>query len=235
MELTGNERLTELKVSYITEMIDPVELVKDLTLDELLAEEDKMDMLMANGYNYKMMLEEKEEPHRKFMAIINADEADLLDVALNAPEAVDLSLHYQMLKMLKEHYGATVDKAVLWGKEDQVPQTSVYMRKADGTVVELTVKLADALVLATLGEAPFYIRTEMLERQVPDFAKKSVSRLQLALMQGLPMIFLEKEMEKAISEENYEYAELLKREMQARKERGETDESMEEEETNERE
>ena len=75
-------------------------------------------------------------------------------------------MHYQMLKMLKEHYGATVEKAVLWGKEDQVPQTSVYMRKADGTVVELTVKLADALVLATLGEAPFYIRTEMLENRV---------------------------------------------------------------------
>jgi bifunctional DNase/RNase len=163
------------------------------------------------------------------MAIINADEADLLDVSLDAPEAVDLSVHYQMLKMLKEHYGATVEKAVLWGKEDQVPQTSVYMRKADGTVVELTVKLADALVLATLGEAPFYIRTEMLENRVPDFAKKSVSHLQAALLRGLPMFYLEKEMEKAIREENYEYAELIKREMQARRERGETDDSLEEE------
>lgn len=121
MEFKGNEGLTELKVSYITEMINPVELVKDLTFDEVLTDADKMDMLMANGYNYKMMLEEKEEPHRKFMAIINADEADLLDVSLDAPEAVDLSVHYQMLKMLKEHYGATVEKAVLWGKEDQVP------------------------------------------------------------------------------------------------------------------
>lgn len=229
MEFKGNEGLTELKVSYITEMINPVELVKDLTFDEVLTDADKMDMLMANGYNYKMMLEEKEEPHRKFMAIINADEADLLDVSLDAPEAVDLSVHYQMLKMLKEHYGATVEKAVLWGKEDQVPQTSVYMRKTDGTVVELTVKLADALVLATLGEAPFYIRTEMLENRVPDFAKKSVSHLQAALLRGLPMFYLEKEMEKAIREENYEYAELIKREMQARKERGETDDSLEEE------
>ena len=103
------------------------------------------------------------------------------------------------------------------------------MRKADGTVVELTVKLADALVLATLGEAPFYIRTEMLENRVPDFAKKSVSHLQAALLRGLPMFYLEKEMEKAIREENYEYAELIKREMQARRERGETDDSLEEE------
>ena len=39
---------------------------------------------------------------------------------------------------------------------------------------------------------------------------------------------------KAIREENYEYAELIKREMQARKERGETDDSLEEE-ANERE
>mgnify|MGYP000632895273 CR=1 FL=1 len=67
MEFKGNEGLTELKVSYITEMINPVELVKDLTFDEVLTDADKMDMLMANGYNYKMMLEEKEEPHRKFM------------------------------------------------------------------------------------------------------------------------------------------------------------------------
>ena len=39
------------------------------------------------------------------------------------------------------------------------------------------------------------------------------------------MFYLEKEMEKAIREENYEYAELIKREMQARRERGETDDN----------
>ena len=44
MEFKGNEGLTELKVSYITEMINPVELVKDLTFDEVLTDADKMDM-----------------------------------------------------------------------------------------------------------------------------------------------------------------------------------------------
>lgn len=232
MELTEKERLTEMKVSYITELMDPEKLLKDMTFDELLTDEEKMDMLLENGYAYKLMLEEKEEPHRKLMAIINADEADLLDVSLDAPEAVDLSLHYQMVKMLKEHYGATVEKSVLWGKEDQIPQTKVYLRKVDGTPMELDVKLADALVIAILGQAPFYVKTEMLENRVPDFAKKSVSHLQAALIRGLPMFFLKKEMERAIREENYEYAELIKREMQAREERGETDDSLEEE-TNE--
>lgn len=229
MESMENERLTEMKVCYIRELMDPSKLLDDMLSDEVLSDEDKMDILLENAYEYKLMLEEKNAPHRKLMAIINANEADLLDVALENPEDVEISLHYQMVKMLKEQYGATVEKAVVWGKEEQEPKTKVFLRKADGTPMEMDVKMADALVIAVLSKVPFYIKTEFLENRVPDFAKKSVSNLQLTLMRGLPMFYLEKEMERAIREENYEYAELIKREMQARKERGEVEESLEEE------
>lgn len=232
MEFAEKGMLSEMKVGYITELMDAEMLLKDMAFDEFLTDEEKMDILLENGSDYKLMLEEKEEPHRKLMAIINVNEADLLDVSLDAPEAVDLSPHYQMVKMLKEHYGATVEKAVVWGKEDQIPQTKVFLRKADGTPIEMDLKLVDALVIAILGQAPFYVKTELLENYVPDFAKKSVSNLQTALLRGMPMFFLEKEIEKAIREENYEYAELIKDEMQVRKKRGEMDDSLEEE-TNE--
>ena len=159
------------------------------------------------------MLEEKEEPHRNFMAIINADEADLLDVSLDAPEAVDLSVHYEMLKMLKEHYGATVEKAVLWGKGRPVPQNQCLYaqggRHGGGT---------DRETGRCTGLVFWERHRSISERKCWKtgcriLPRSLVSHLQAALLRGLPMFYLEKEMEKAIREENYEYAELIQREI----------------------
>lgn len=222
---TENE-LVEMKVRSISEAINVNKLADDLTFDEVLSDEEKMDLMMVDSQNFKLLLEEKEEPHRVIMAIINVNEADLLDVALDAPEATELSLHYQMLKLLQEQYGVTVEKAVTLDDNTLQPQTKVFLRKPDGTSMVISLNLVDALVITILGKAPFYVSTEFLKDRRPDFAK-SVPSVKVSILRKMPLFYLEEEMKTAIRKEEYEYAELIKREIQARKDKKEQQENNE--------
>ena len=219
------EGLVEMRVRTIDEATSVLKLMENLSFDQVLDDEEKMDILMTDSQNFKLILEEIDEPHRMMLGIINPDQADLLYLAINDPEGIDATLPYQTVEFLKK-LGITLEKAVVTDKVNMTHRTILTLRKEDGSVMEMPLTLFDALVVATVAKVPFYVREELLEVDRPDFAK-SVPNGDIVLLRMMPMKALKREMDMAIRRENYEYAELIEREMATRKE-GEEKEDEEE-------
>ena len=104
------DEFVEMRVRTIDEAMKVDELIGHLTFNQVMDDEEKMDIMMLDGQNFKLLLEEVNEPHRMMLGIINPDEADLLYAAVNDPEGTDATLPYQTVHILKE-LGVTVEKA----------------------------------------------------------------------------------------------------------------------------
>lgn len=217
--------LVEMRVRTIDEATSVLELMENLSFNQVLDDDEKMDTLMMDSQNFKLILEEVDEPHRMMLGIINPDQADLLYLAINDPEGINATLPYQTVRLLKS-LGITVEKAVVTDKVDMTHRVILTLRKEDGTVMEMPLMLFDALVVAMVAKVPFYVREELLEIERPDFAK-SVPNSKILLLRMMPMRALKREMDMAIRQEDYEYAELIKREMAGRKEDEEEDDNEE--------
>ena len=183
--------------------------------------EEKMDIMMLDGQNFKLLLEEVNEPHRMMLGIINPDEADLLYAAVNDPEGTDATLPYQTVHILKE-LGVTVEKVVVKDKVKLLHRAIVTLRKEDGSVMEMQLTLFDALVVSLIAGVPFYVNAKFLEDPRSGFTK-SVPNTKALLLRLMPLKGLEREMEDAIRREDYEYAELIKQEMATRNKEEEED------------
>lgn len=103
------DEFVEMRVRTIDEAMKVDELIGHLTFNQVLDDEEKMDIMMLDGQNFKLLLEEVNEPHRMMLGVINPDEADLLYTAVNDPEGADATLPYQTVHILKE-LGVTVEK-----------------------------------------------------------------------------------------------------------------------------
>ncbi|WP_304199224.1 DUF151 domain-containing protein [Phocaeicola plebeius] len=223
---TTNE-LVQMRVRTIDEAINTWKLLDNLTFDQVLADDEKMDILMGDSQDFKLILEEINEPHRLMLGIINPDQADLLDRAIEDPEEIDATLPYQTVKFMK-NLGFTVEKAVVTDRVEMTHRTILTLRKEDGTVMEMPLTLFDALVVAMVAKAPFYVREELLKVERPDFAQ-SVPNAKIVLLRMMPLRALKREMDMAVRQEDYEYAEMIKREIATRK----VDEEEEEEDNEE--
>lgn len=103
------DEFVEMRVRTIDEAMKVDELIGHLTFNQVMDDEEKMDIMMLDGQNFKLLLEEVNEPHRMMLGIINPDEADLLYAAVNDPEGTDATLPYQTVHILKE-LGVTVER-----------------------------------------------------------------------------------------------------------------------------
>ena len=130
------DEFVEMRVRTIDEAMNVDKLIGHLTFDQVMDDEEKMDIMMLDGQNFKLLLEEVNEPHRMMLGIINPDEADLLYAAVNDPEGTDATLPYQTVHILKE-LGVTVEKVVVKDKVKLLHRAIVTLRKEDGSVMEM--------------------------------------------------------------------------------------------------
>ena len=205
-----NNEFVEMRVRTIDEAMKVDELIGHLTFNQVLDDEEKMDIMMLDGQNFKLLLE-----------VINPDEADLLYAAVNDPEGTDATLPYQTVHILKE-LGVTVEKVVVKDKVKLLHRAIVTLRKEDGSVMEMQLTLFDALVVSLIAGVPFYVNAKFLEDPRSGFTK-SVPNTKAQLLRLMPLKGLEREMEDAIRREDYEYAELIKQEMATRNKEEEED------------
>ena len=164
------DEFVEMRVRTIDEAMNVDKLIGHLTFDQVMDDEEKMDIMMLDGQNFKLLLEEVNEPHRMMLGIINPDEADLLYTAVNDPEGTDATLPYQTVHILKE-LGVTVEKVVVKDKVKLLHRAIVTLRKEDGSVMEMQLTLFDALVVSLIAGVPFYVNAKFLEDPRSGFTK----------------------------------------------------------------
>lgn len=218
--------LIEMVIKEIAEAIDLDKIVEDEDFDEFLTNREKIEQVFVAMDNRRLMLVEKGGT-REIMTVVTPDEAGLLEVSLAGDELAKTSLAYQTIQMLRE-LGVTLESVVARDKVLFIPQCMLHMCKADGTPMEVKLRLVDALCVSILAKIPFYVNANFLKEQDrPDFVKEVVSNAEVVLLHMMTDRLLEREMEKAIRNENYEYAEMVKREMEARKKAAENGENKE--------
>ena len=59
-----NDEFVEMRVRTIDEAMKVDELIGHLTFNQVMDDEEKMDIMMLDGQNFKLLLEEVNEPHR---------------------------------------------------------------------------------------------------------------------------------------------------------------------------
>lgn len=65
------DEFVEMRVRTIDEAMKVDELIGHLTFNQVMDDEEKMDIMMLDGQNFKLLLEEVNEPHRMMLGIIN--------------------------------------------------------------------------------------------------------------------------------------------------------------------
>ena len=89
------DEFVEMRVRTIDEAMKVDELIGHLTFNQVLDDEEKMDIMMLDGQNFKLLLEEVNEPHRMMLGVINPDEADLAAAGGGERTAPDDAGDYQ--------------------------------------------------------------------------------------------------------------------------------------------
>lgn len=212
------EELIEMELKEV-KAIEPDKILEDGSFEDFVSQEEKMEHLLFTLDNRPVMLVEKGGT-REILAMVRTDTAVLLQLAGEDPEQTEDSLAYRMIQTFCQ-LGLTQEKVVVWDEKDCVLQTKLYMRKADGTPFDMELQLEDGLLVSMLAGIPFYVNRKLLQ----GFEYKGISRkdvgAELLLLEMMTDRMLEKEMEEAIRTENYEYAGLVKRVQDARKQEAE--------------
>ena len=168
------DELVEMVVKDVEEVLDVDKVMDDMSFDDLMEDEEKLDQLCFILENRRVTL---------------------------------VAFH---------RLGETLEKTVVSGEVEDMMQTTVYMRKPDGSPMEMKLMLDDALLLSVLGQIPFYVTRGFLETKGRDTSEHGKNK-ELFLLELMTDEMLEKEMEEAIRRENYEYAGLVKQVQDARK------------------
>ena len=71
MKMEKKDEFVEMRVRTIDEAMNVDKLIGHLTFDQVMDDEEKMDIMMLDGQNFKLLLEEVNEPHRMMLGIIN--------------------------------------------------------------------------------------------------------------------------------------------------------------------
>ena len=64
MKMEKKDEFVEMRVRTIDEAMNVDKLIGHLTFDQVMDDEEKMDIMMLDGQNFKLLLEEVNEPHR---------------------------------------------------------------------------------------------------------------------------------------------------------------------------
>lgn len=63
------DEFVEMRVRTIDEAMNVDKLIGHLTFNQVLDDEEKMDIMMLDGQNFKLLLEEVNEPHRMMLGL----------------------------------------------------------------------------------------------------------------------------------------------------------------------
>lgn len=208
------DELVEMVVKDVEEVLDVDKVMDDMSFDDLMEDEEKLDQLCFILENRRVTLVEK-YGQREIMALVGFEAGyQLCLIPKHSPRVAD-SLAFQTLVAF-HRLGVTLEKTVVSGEVEDMMQTTVYMRKPDGSPMEMKLMLDDALLLSVLGQIPFYVTRGFLETKGRDTSEHGKNK-ELFLLELMTDEMLEKEMEEAIRRENYEYAGLVKQVQDARK------------------
>ena len=174
----------------------------------------EISMVLSPSSSYAILLKEK-QGKRQLAVIMDAHAAGLLKAASMKAPAPRPFTHNLMTAMIQEG-GLSVDRALVYEIKSGIFYTRLSMYRQDGSAFELDVRISDALILAHLLGFPIFVFEEVLEREKLRYISSDGSSYTVSV-NAVDLPSLQKALEQAVKQEDYERAaqlrdEILKRE-----------------------
>lgn len=178
---------------------------------------DMSTMLMPSD-SYALVLEEKEEAHRKLALIIGALEAQTIRI-LQMPHRMPRPFTHDLLLDLLHEEGMTIIKSVIYDVKDGVYYSYLYIMRADASVFKMDARTTDAISLSLRDKFPIYVYEDLLERErLQDVMREGMYSMSV---NSVDMDLLQQALSEAVSREDYEAASRLRDEIRRRELDGE--------------
>ncbi len=212
--------LVKMLVKDLAAAMDMKETVEDLAFNDLIDKAEAAEQLMMSLNTMKLVLEEEGPQKRVIMEVVTAEESNLLWMAMGKRSADRLALPFQVMKAFYL-FGAEIEGAVLYSCKNFERKAKLYVRKGDGNEFALDLRLADALILTLLADAPFYAKEALLSAQQRSLepVERYDEDLKMELLRIMPVEDLQREIDSAIRHEKYEYAETVRKIMNQKKQK----------------
>lgn len=169
---------------------------------------DMSEILGSNGFSVARLTDV--DGLSAICVICDKAMSDQLSIRLNHMPSRDLMLPEVLIKMLLPN-GVDAFELMVYDIQNGQYRVSLLNRK---TTAILPIRMSDALLLHCITRMPFYIDEELMVRQCSPFTPEARN---IAIpINTLDTERLNKELERAVAEENYRLASLLHEEIQKR-------------------
>lgn len=168
---------------------------------------------------YALILAEKGPDARKLPVVIGGAEAQSIAVALEKSIAPPRPMTHDTWQNMLDELGTQIEKVLIHRLVNGVFYASIYARNEHGAQLIFDSRPSDAVALAVRVDCPIYVLASILEQagitdkeeRVADGAEEDVAE------EGTPseievdsIILLEKQLEEAVQNEDYELAARLR-------------------------
>ena len=161
---------------------------------------------------YALVLEEVGGEERKLPIIIGHLEAQAIKVAMVKSKTPRPMTHDLMTHCIKVLDGS-IQKVVIYDVNDGIFYAHIYLQKEEETIC-IDARTSDAIALALKSECAIYATQEIVEKEHLHDIGNGAFTININMI-GMDM--LEDALERAVKDENYEQASLLRDEINRRK------------------
>ena len=178
-----------------------------------------LSQTQSMGENYIVVLEE-ESGDRKLPVIVRDREAQFIALQLEKIETKKVFV-WDLFESLSTNHNFTMDAVYLHSVFEGIFYTKVITNSQEGEI-EINIGVGDALCLAAKLELPIYVSSEVMEIYglIPDLDDEASEPQQPKKQGSSPKVTLEnlqKMLDKALEEEDYEIASQIRDKIKAMK------------------
>ncbi|MCK9179976.1 MAG: bifunctional nuclease family protein [Bacteroides sp.] len=155
---------------------------------------------------YALILKER-DGERNLVVIIGAAEAQSITLKVAGIQS-QRPLTHDLLKTVIDELKATVQKVLIYKAEKGIFCSNIYLENSNNEMLCIDSRTSDAIALALRCNVPIYIYDSILEKEkikmTKEYTPESMPKKQNTLES------LKESLNKAVAEENYELASILK-------------------------
>ncbi|MDX1907721.1 MAG: bifunctional nuclease family protein [Bacteroidia bacterium] len=153
--------------------------------------------------NYTLILEEPES-RRRIPLIIGGFEAQAIAVTMEQMQPLR-PLTHDLFRQTLDALGVKVAEVVIHSMQEGVFYADLYLRQADGTLLQVDARPSDAIALAVRAQAPVYTFDSLIEA-VAIWVESLQTRTKKGSLEAYSLAELEELLARVIAKEDFESA-----------------------------
>ncbi len=178
----------------------------------------KIELEIVNLFPYQLyfhlILKEKYGT-RRLPILIGGFEGRVISWTIEGIQ-MDRPLTHDLMVSILDAFDIVVKEAVITKIENSIFYAELVLEKG-GAIIKVDSRASDAIAIALKTNAPIYAYEEVMKQAAIEITVIEKEHKKEKSLEDIPLNELEEMLQKAIEEENYEYASLIRDEIRRRK------------------